>query len=419
MASMRPLPNGRYRVQWYDGTGLRHRKTLKTKKAAQELFEAVSAQQLFDSAGLSPTLGAKAKNIRQMKFRELATRYRDEYLLVETRAQSNAAYIDMLIAKWGEYRIGQLRVGQFREWIRFLLTNPVHTARCAEGEKRQLKPATVNKLVRYMVRVFNWGVESEIIAESPFKCKVRDASLNKAFRRQGSHKPVVLTVEEFEDLVREWPDYVKAPAQAAFYSGVRRSELCTWRWSETDQEKGCVTFAAVETKEADDKTVYYDRELAPLLSRLEVDYIAAGYTDDRVFRAETGEPLSVHSFSNSVSYWARKTAKDTGTEKYARVTPHTFRRSYRTRKGTEGYDAKAVAANMGHHTPAMSERYNVVDEARQRGVAGFGTALTPELKKAIAELVEAARGGSLPLADLQTELRMEWRRQASEAPHEG
>jgi hypothetical protein len=122
MASIKDHGNGRCKVQWYDEHGLRQRRVL-PKKKAQELYDQVCANQIFEKSGLSPSLGKNAKNLKGMTFREIAIPYR-EYLM-GTRAKGNICYIDRLIEKWGDWRITQITVGQVRPWIYSFLNGAV------------------------------------------------------------------------------------------------------------------------------------------------------------------------------------------------------------------------------------------------------------------------------------------------------
>lgn len=407
MATINELPGGKFRVQWYDSSGVRQRKIL-PKKQAKELFEQVSAQKIFEKSGISPALGARARNFRNMTFEELANKYMVEHLL-NTRAADNALYVKTLIRKWGKYRLYMLRPSAFREWIWFALDNPIETPLKDGWGLSQLAAGSVEKLVRYHTAIFYFGVEREIVDHNPF-ARLKDSALRKEFRRRKKRfKAETLTVEEFWNYANTLPAYVRDPAICCFFSGIRRGELSKIKWSKTNRKQHYFFFEADEVKEADEKKVYYDPELEEVLERLQIEYLTSGYTDDAVFRNEKGEPLTEDSFSGSVKYYSRKYAENTGNDKFLKVSPHTFRRSYRTRKDREGMDRKAVAANMGHHSLSTSEIYNIVDEDRQRTVAGYLEENSTEVKEPIEKLIETARQSGLSLADLQSELRIKWR----------
>ena len=414
MASIKPWKNGKFRVTWYDGAGVRHNKYL-PKQAAQDLYDQVCAQRLFESSGVSQALGGKATAFRKMKFRELAERYKNEHLL-NTRAQGNAFYIEILIDKWGEHRLNMINLQDFRAWIKAALKSPIRTPYYGKWRMTQLAARSVEKLDRYGRRVFTWGIEQGIIAQTPFIGRTKDAALKKEFRRLKKFKPIVLSVSEFWEVVNSFPSFVKRPSIIAYFTGLRRAEVVAMQWGKLDRKKHCLSFDADEVKETDSKTVYYDPECEQVFEELEIERLTNGYRDDFVFRNDKGGPLTAHSFGCSVLHWADAYAEKSGKPRFAEVTPHTFRRSYRTRKDIEGADRKAIAANMGHHSLATSEIYNIVSDERQMGVAGFLDSCGEDVRAAAELLMEAAKESGADLSEVQSQLRQMWQNRERKSP---
>lgn len=402
MASIKELPNGKARVSWYDSKGVRHRPVL-PKKEAQELYKQVLAESLIEKTGLKVAL-KRDQTASRLKFSDLATRYMEEHLLTETRAGSNSYYVKILIKKWGDYKLKMMDTAPFRKWIRFALANPIQVPDKDKWKLFQLSASSVDKLVRYATAIFNWAMEEGIIDYNPL-IKVKDRGLKKEFRRRKNFKPVILTSEEFWEMISDWPSYVRDPAICCFFSGIRRSELSVIRWSRVNRSAHRFEFEADIVKEADSKYVYYDVELEEVLERLQIKYLTHGYSDDVVFRGKYGGAITTDSFTHSVRDWADKAAVRTGNQKYFKVTPHTLRRSYRTRKDMEGADRKAVAANMGHHSLDTSEIYNLVDEDRLRSVAGIRSGNPEEVRSLVDKLVETGMEKGLTLTEIQTEIR--------------
>lgn len=410
MASMTPWKDGKFRVSWRDGIGIQHNKYL-LKPAATTLYKQVCAQQLFEDSGISQSLGIKATtNIRKLKLKDLANRYVTEYLIPQTRAASNEYFVRILNYKWGDYPISMLNPAEFKKWILFALTNPIPTPWRDGWRKSQLAASSVRKLVRYMTRIFYWSMQEGIINHNPFANIIpKKDPINKVFRRQSKFKPIALTLDEFWPMAESFDSFLRYAAITCFFSGIRRGELSQIRWSKINRKEKRFEFEADELKEADAKNVYYDAEVEPVLEALEIDYITNGYNDDIVFRNRKGEVLSDDLFTHEIRLQSDKFAVLTGNKKYHKVTPHTFRRSYRTRKDREGADRKAVCANMGHHSEATSELYNLMDEDRQRTVAGNLKKCPDVIVKSIIPAVETARSEGLELSDLQSELRKAWK----------
>lgn len=401
MASLRPVSDGKWLVSWYNSKGVRQRVVL-PKKQAQELYDQTCADKIFEKTGSGQTLKASNKTDK-LFFRDIALKYRDEHLR-ETRAASNVYYINILIKKWGDYKIKMLQTVEFRKWIKFSLENAIAVPE-KEGYKLfKLSASSIDKLVRYMTAIFNWSIEEGLIDINPLP-KIKDTQLRKEFRRKKKFKPVVLSLNEFWELVREWPDYVKNPAICCYFSGIRVSELSSIRWTAINRELHRFEYSADEVKEADAKNVYYDPEVEPILENCYINYLADGYTDDIVFRGRLGGYITKDSFGHSVREWADKAAERDKNDKFKQVTPHTFRRSYRTRKDLEGADRKSVAANMGHHSDSTSEIYNIMDDNRMSSVAGYSGTTNEEVNKIIESLVETGVKKGLSLTQIQTELR--------------
>jgi hypothetical protein len=184
MASIREVSTGRFQVSWYDSNGVRQRKTL-PKKQAQELYDQTCADKFFEKTGTGQTLKANSK-ADKMFFKDLALKYRDEHLL-RTRAKSNVYYVNILIKKWGDYKIKMLHTIDFRKWIRFALDNPISVPDKANWKLFQLGASSIDKLVRYMTAVFDWSIEEGLIDNNPM-LKIKDTHLKKEFRRRKKFK---------------------------------------------------------------------------------------------------------------------------------------------------------------------------------------------------------------------------------------
>jgi len=404
MATMTQLRNGSYRVQWYDSSGVRHRHVYADRVRAKEQYELVCGAQLFEKTGLQSSLSVKARNSKTMTFGELADKYVKEHLIPFTRAAMNKSYVELLKLKWGEYRLSQITRKAFKDYLRQALRSPIRTL---TGNK-QLQASSVDKLLRYAVRVMNWGVENDIIAFNPL-ARLKDETLKKDFNRLKAVERAILTPEEFWALMQfpELPITVRRPCIASWSTGMRLGEVCNLRWSEIDRDR--IVLTADKVKEAKAKTIYMERELFEELSLLEAEKLsAAGPRPEYVFLSEKGRRLSVFSLSKSFRYYCDKYAEYTGNDKYRRVTFHSLRHSYRTRKGREGFDPKVIAKNMGHSSMQMSDHYNHVDEDRQRELSGFMPDNITAVSEQVKNLIDTAGEKGITLFELQSELRRQW-----------
>jgi integrase len=401
MASLTLLTEGRARVSWYDSRGIRRRRVL-PKRQAQELYNQVCASRIFDNTSAGQML--KSSTSSEITFREIALKYRDEHL-ANTRAADNSYYVNILIHKWGEYRIHQLQTNDFRKWVRLALDNEITVPDKSEWKLYQLKASSIEKLIQYTMAILNYACTEGLISHNPIS-KIKNNELRKEFRRKNTFKPVALSTTEFYELIKTWPDHVRYPAIACFYSGIRASELEILTWSRVNRDLHRFEYSADDVKEADAKNVYYDPEVVSILESCYIDYVVKGFTDDQVFHSKNGGLITKDSFGRAVREWSDRAAIRDSNPKFKQVTPHTFRRSYRTRKDMEGTDQKSVMANMGHSSLAMSERYNVMDDSRMSSVAGVScNTNNEEVNDILKNLVETGTKKGLSLTQIQSEIR--------------
>ena len=101
-------------------------------------------------------------------------------------------------------------------------------------EEKGLSPTTVRNHYRILSAVLEYVVDMEVIQDNPVD-KVTAPKVKK-------FKPQVVTPETVDLILAE---AVGTPWFAAFclafYTGIRRSELCGPRWSDVDIEQYCLT----------------------------------------------------------------------------------------------------------------------------------------------------------------------------------
>jgi integrase len=416
MASITPYKDGIFRVFWRDELGKSHNKYL-PKKEAQKLYDQLCAKRLLESSGLTNVLGIKAKHMQNpdLTFGELAAKYRDDYLVPLTRATSNAYYVDILIRRWGHYRCDQFDKTDFKKWLLAAIRTPIETPKRGAWKHTQLGAKSVKKIMRYGVRIFNWGIDEGFVSFNPLtRCCGKTDQLAKELRRFDDYEAVSLTTEEFLPMVATFPKHLYCPAMMCFYSGLRPGELKGVRWSRINRKERKITFQANDLKENRAKVVFYDPEMEPVLEELWIEYFTSGKNDDIVFRGKYGGVVTKNSFSHSIRIWADKYAIKTGNKKYCRFKAHNHRHSYRTRKSVEGADFAATMRNMGHSSSAVSAAYDVIDEARQRSVAGTTQAIPEGMEELVQGLLAMAQEKGMALSDVQFVIRQAYKSRLSE-----
>ena len=161
LMAVRKLSNGKYQSDGYDHTGKRGRRNF-DKKCDADKFDA--QRKLFDNF---ETHLAEVKVSKTMLLCELGERYINEHLN-NTRAASNATYVKKIADKWGSTVVGRISPPQVRTWVLQLLSGK-------EGTSYSV--STVKKIYAYFNRLFNWGIEMQIVTENP----LRSLSFKKEF----------------------------------------------------------------------------------------------------------------------------------------------------------------------------------------------------------------------------------------------
>lgn len=336
------------RVSGVNALGIQVRKVYSERRhgpryldQAKKFFESM----LFDS-GMDEHIGTWAR----LTVRELAERYRDEHL-IKTRAAGNASYVELIINRWGDYRISTITIGAVRPWIWDLL----------HGEYSAF---SVHKICRYMIRIFNWGVETETIRRNPVEHLI-DVALKKEFKRLMAPRRIIITRDEFDRLAAAMPQYMADIVTMAWATGMRCGEVISVRWSNIVD--GRIRFSAAEDKEVKEKTVVLDNEAAALIDRIRADRLISGIESELIFIGPNGNALKNFNISCAFRHYSNKAG-------FQNLRMHDLRHCYQVRMRRAGFDPKAIAAQLGHSTPDMDAWYDLVSQDEQDALTGKGTA---------------------------------------------
>jgi integrase len=324
MASIKDVGRGKCRVSWYDTHGKQHRRTV-LKKAAQDLYDQVCAQSIFEKSGLHPTLGAKAKNIKTMLVRDAGLPYRK--YLAGTRAYRNVSYVDHIIRKWGDWRVCQLTTGQVRQWLFGFLNGPVREGKMAVS--------TVKKFAVYFSRVFSYAIEElEILSQNPLKGLMNKA-LRKEFRRV-KKRTKTINADEFWVLVRDFPKWLQRVCVCAWCTGMRLEEILSLTWNKVNLVERLIDLGADDTKEGDVKKAGIEQDLYDVLIEIQTER-GTYKPDDYVFLSVKGRKVNQNFFERKF----RKLADKAG---FTDLKFHDFRHCYTVRKRREGHDRSVIKA---------------------------------------------------------------------------
>lgn len=357
MATIRTEPD-RVTVSGILSDGSQFRKTFSRKrygsgfkKIAQQKYEEL----LFDNSGLSGSVNNRQmRTVRQLSVAELAKRYVEEHLC-HTRARNNKSYIETIVKKWGEWRLGQISIGVVRPWIRSYLDGVI----CQESGE-PYSAVYAKKLVLYFRRLFNWGCESELFDRNPLDYLI-DHSLRKEFARRIRPRRQTLTAEQFEAIVSPSPLWFQRVCRHAWGTGMREGEIASLRWDMI--RDGLIYLEPDRTKEADTKVVPMEPEVSDQIAAIWLEQSVEG-SSDFVYLGGSGKPLGAVKIAST--WWRyRNKAGFTG------ICFHDIRRTWQNRKEQEGHSLRAIAAALGHHsTDTTARHYRSVSESEIRRLSG-------------------------------------------------
>jgi integrase len=389
MASIKDVGRGRCLVSWYDTHGKQHRRTV-IKKTAQDLYDQVCAQEIFEKSGLHPSLGAKAKNIKTMLVRDAGLPYRK--YLAGTRAYRNVSYVDHILRKWGDWRICQLTPGQVRLWLYDFLNGPVR--------RGEMAVSTVKKIAVYFNRIFNYAIEElEILSQNPLKGLMNKA-LRKEFRRV-KKRTKTINADEFWILVRDFPKWIQRVCVCAWFTGMRLDEILSLTWNKVNLIERLIDLGADDTKEGDVKKAGIEQELYDVLIEIQTER-GTYKPHDNVFLSVKGRKVNQNFFERKF----RKLADKAG---FTDLKFHDFRHCYTVRKRREGHDRSVIKAQTGHHTDSMFNWYDKVDQFEIQEMAGFTQISCEAIQMQIDQLVKSAKDHGIPLGAVQALIGRLWR----------
>ena len=224
---------GKRGTSWYyivdvgrdEATGKRkqkHKRGFRTRKEAESAMREVIST-LEDGTYVSPSRKTLGRHLEEWK---------EDYVSHNVRESTATEYIRIidrnLIPHLGHHRIQSLRPQHIQRYIsRMLKSGRVRG-------KGGLSPTTVRNHYRILSEALEYAVDMQVIKASP-TVRVKAPKVKK-------FKPQIVTPEMAELIMEE---AVGTPWLAAiclaFYSGIRRSELCGLRWSDIDFEQHCLT----------------------------------------------------------------------------------------------------------------------------------------------------------------------------------
>lgn len=228
------------------------------------------------------------------------------------------------------------------------------TANCAVGD--DIRQSTINRELATLRAALN-QLRKDRPAVLPFLPHF-DMADESVFVRKGFIEEEDLK----EKLVPNLPTHLRPLVVCAFYCGGRTSEWLGLDWQDVDFTEGLIRFDETKNKHPREVPIFegYMRDTLEKYRSFHREYFPAL---DAVFTYDGRTRLRVFKRSWKT---AMKTAGFPG------LTPHDLRRSANRWMRNRGIPQGVRMAIMGHITPAMDNRYGIVDLADIRVAQQLG-----------------------------------------------
>jgi len=293
----------------------RFRETVGPNKKVAEKVLSLRMTQVLENRYLPPN-----RQLGRISFKDFAQMYRERAgpLLKSIRTERNRVLA--WAREFGNRPLGQITRTEIEAWRREKM------ARC--------RPATINRDLSRLRRMFSLAVEWELLEESPM------AGIR--FLRENNARTRYLSLEECQRLIASCiAPHIRALVTVALHSGMRLGEILDLHWYDLDFASGFILVR--DSKNGESRHVPMDATLFALFRayphRLGTDLVFSSPAGGRIVDVRTG-------FQNAC--------------KRAELTDlhfHDLRHTFASQFVMAGGDLYILKEILGHKSPAMAARY--------------------------------------------------------------
>jgi integrase len=204
------------------------------------------------------------------------------------------------------------------------------------------KPATINKELGVLQRMFSLALEDERLSKASVPAIKR---LTENNTRTGFVEP-----GDFARLRKALPDYLQDPVSFLYASSWRVGEMRSLEWRDVDRDLSAVRLRAEVSKNRHARTLILRGELLEIMRR--------------AARARRlGCPYVFHHDGQQIGDFRKAWAHACKTADLAGVLIHDLRRSGIRNAVRAGVSEKVAMTMSGHRTRNVFDRYNISSEA--------------------------------------------------------
>ena len=211
--------------------------------------------------------------------------------------------------------------------------------------KQNVTPASVNKEVSVLKRIFNLAIREDLAVKNP--CwKVERLPENNERKR-------ILSQDELDRLMAELPQHACDILLTDYFTGMRAGEIFNLTWKKVHLQEGYLDLEADDTKTKEPRRIYFNDAVQEILVRLDkVRHI--GHSNVFTYK---GKPIK------SLKTCLKSACQRAGIEDFHF---HDLRHTFNTMMRKAGVPKSVIMHLTGHKTSAMFDRYNTIDEEDAR-----------------------------------------------------
>jgi integrase len=339
---------------YIDADGTRKRKRMgRTKTAATAVL-----RRTLDQVDKDRGRGSKIRDIRLSEIAKTFLAWTGAHRKPLTVAFYKN-YLDTLEKMWSDPLLSKIN----RKMIDDLV---------ASKRQEGAKPATVNRFLATLKRLFNKAIEWGHAEKNPV--------VGVKLLREDNSRVRYLDDSERKTLLNACPDWLKNIVEVAMFTGIRRKELFGLMWKDVDLARG--QMAVRETKNSEVRYLPISSELVKTLTRIPKEL-----GNPYVFARQDGSwPI------NFRKEWDRTIRRSGLKDFHLHDLRHTFA-SYLIMAG--GADIKTVQELLGHKTLQMTLRYaHLAPEYKSEAVARMTRKVTQDGIKPIENGTYLAQAGA-------------------------
>ncbi|MGI5845353.1 MAG: tyrosine-type recombinase/integrase [Candidatus Xenobium sp.] len=329
----RPAGSGVWWVLYYDREGRRHRERVGSKSAALEVYQQRKTEirlHKFDPEGVTRR--------RVLTVKGLLERYLPE-MEKKNSAKDDRRYARYWLEHMGSTPADQVKPENVDKWRRKRLKEKTRTGKPAA-------PATVNRAVAFLKRLFNLGIRDGLLERNPVTRLKMLTENNSRIR--------YLLDEEEERLRAVMSQEDWAIVGFALATGLRQGEMLSLRREDLDLRLGMITLR--RSKHGEQRHVPMNQSARDALA-----IILGGHSSGWVFPAPRGGgPRRGDSVYRGVLVPALKRAY------IENFHWHDLRHTFYSRLVMAGVDLRTVQQLAGHKTITVTMRYAHLSPGHQR-----------------------------------------------------